>query len=61
MMELALAGDCLILLLKNGKIQLIPSERIASSNIQEKRKPDEISGLRVNKLRNCNTLQNHKL
>ena len=48
--ELALAGDCLIVLLKNGKIQLIPSERICSSQNRDLRKPDEISGLRVNKL-----------
>ena len=50
MQELALAGDCLILLLKNGRIQLIPSERIASSRNPDLRKPDEITGVRVNKL-----------
>lgn len=49
MQELALAGDCLIILLKNGKFQLIPSERIASARNPDKRKPDEISGVRVNK------------
>nr|BAR32856.1 phage portal protein, lambda family (TIGR01539) [uncultured Mediterranean phage uvMED] len=48
--ELALAGDCLIVLLKNGKIQLIPSERISSSQDPSKRKADEINGVRVNKL-----------
>lgn len=47
--ELALSGDCLLILLKNGKFQLIPSERIASSSNPEQRKPDEISGVRVNK------------
>ncbi len=49
MQELALAGDCLIILLKNGRFQLIPSERIASARDPDKRKKDEISGVRVNK------------
>lgn len=47
--ELALAGDCLIVLLKNGKIQLVPSERICSATNPENRKQDEISGCRINK------------
>ena len=47
--ELALAGDCLIVLLKNGKIQLVPSERICSAQNPEERKADEVSGCRVNK------------
>jgi capsid protein len=47
--ELALAGDCLIVLLKNGKIQLVPSERICSSTNPEDRKSDEVSGCRINK------------
>lgn len=47
--ELALAGDCLIVLLKNGKLQLVSSERICSSTNPDNRKPDEISGCRVNK------------
>lgn len=50
MQEIALAGDCLIVLTKNGRIQLVPSERIASSRNPELKKPDEISGVRVNKL-----------
>jgi capsid protein len=49
MQEIALAGDCLIVLTKNGRIQLVPSERIASSRNPELKKPDEISGVRVNK------------
>ena len=49
MQELALAGDCLVLLLKNGRIQLIPSERIASSKNPELKKTDELNGVRVNK------------
>ena len=36
--------------IKNGRIQLVPSERIASSRNPELKKPDEISGVRVNKL-----------
>lgn len=47
--ELALAGDCLIVLLKNGKIQLVPSERICSAQNPENRKQDEVSGCRINK------------
>ena len=47
--ELALAGDCLIVLLKSGKIQLVPSERICSAQNPENRKADEVSGCRVNK------------
>ena len=49
MQELALAGDCLIILLKDMQFQLVSSERICSSRNPELRKPDEISGVRVNK------------
>jgi capsid protein len=47
--ELALSGDCLVLQLRNGLCQLIPSERIASSPNPKFQKPDETAGLRVNK------------
>ena len=49
MQELALAGDCLLILLKNGKFQLVPSERIASSKNPDLKKDDEIQGVRINK------------
>lgn len=46
--DLLLAGECFVLLLKSGSIQLIPAERVGSNHDPQKRRKNENDGIVLN-------------